>query len=33
MFGSDDTRRWLVDQIRASSDATDFKIQSVGGGL
>ncbi len=33
MFMNDQTQRWLVDQIRAAADATDFKIQSVGGGL
>jgi len=33
MLMSDQTQRWLVDQIRAAADSTDFKIQSVGGGL
>jgi hypothetical protein len=33
MFMNDQTQRWLVDQIRSAADATDFKIQSVGGGL
>lgn len=33
VFDSSNTQRWLVDQIRAASDATDFTIQSVGGGF
>lgn len=33
MFMNDQTQRWLVDQVRAAADATDFKVQSVGGGL
>ena len=33
MFANDQTARWIVDQVRSAADATDFKIQSVGGGL
>lgn len=33
MMMTDQTQRWLVDQIRAASDATDFTIRSVNGGF
>ena len=33
MLMSDQTSRWLVDQVRNAADATDFTIQSVGGGF
>lgn len=33
VFNNDQTSRWIVDQVRAASDATDFKISSIGGGL
>ncbi len=33
MLGTDQSNRWLVDQVRNAADATDFKIQSIGGGL
>lgn len=33
MFGTDETNRWLVDQVRNCADATDFKITSIGGGI
>lgn len=33
MLTDDRTARWIVDQVRAAADATDFKVQSIGGGL
>lgn len=33
MFSNSESQRWLVDQIRSASDATDFTIASVGGGF
>lgn len=33
LFQNDQTRNWLVDQIRAAGDISDYKIQSIGGGL
>lgn len=33
MMMNDHTQKWLVDQIRAASDATGFTVQSVNGGF
>jgi len=34
VFETEKTQRWLVDQVRAASDATDFRVQtSTGSGL
>lgn len=33
MFTDDRTARWIVDQVRAASDATDFTIKSTSGGF
>lgn len=33
VLSGDQSARWLVEQIRNAADVTDFKIQSVGGGL